>query len=505
MTVNTMPRLVSGGGGSSPSSYLDSLLSLLPSGAKYNEIGFALSQLARLFPDDLQKADPEDIKRWVAEIDSGARTERSIRNDIFRYYVGAEKIQNRLGVDAATATALIDGTKTFADVERPVGNELLTDGNLIRVRNPAGSDAAELYFVTYEWRGVTFVYEIGDRARLNELFGSPDAFDSFTTQSQAQFDNNDFVSVGLIDQELGSTETIASRLERETREAGLEDLPEWLANSPEALALIANAEPNGWSPGRLWKELAETAAFKSRFGGAIDRYLQDNVTVQEAVQRLVADENQLRQTLTPFLTRGQQITTAALQQMLTQGWTATAAGQVLEVAEDMRRDPNSLARTNFILRASGLEPLTEVGYINALRGHGTQDVIEALNTTTAARALSEAGLDLSDDDVELIMGLVDTTDRLQTVDSWRELAQGLAFNAIRFNAELDAGKLGIDEDDLIAAAFGREAPSGKSSGEVMGLLARFERDRRAASEGFEGSSGFIDDRGRLRIQGLSGV
>ena len=263
--------------------------------------------------------------------------------------------------------------------------------------------------------------------------------------------------------------------------------------------------------------MAETSAFIERFGAAIENYLQENVTIEEAVTRLVADENSLRVALRPFLAGGQPTTTEFLHGLLNEGWTPQAVAQVLETAEILRRDPESLALANFILEQSGLGPLDEVAFINALNGVGPADVIEALNTATAARALQESGLELSDDDVLLIMELVDTSDRLLTVEGWRQLAQELAFNVFRFGTELDEGKLGITRDELVAAAFGQAEPGvfgpdpgdppprGRSSGEVLGLLARFERDRRAASAGTGGVTGFLDAEGRLRVQGLSGL
>lgn len=501
MTVNTnaAPSAVT-----DPLAYAEYLISLLPPGPKYNEIGFALLNIAEHFPEDLAKADAEDIARWVSEIDAGTRTDRSIRNDMFRHFVKPAKIMARFGVDAATAEQLITGAQQFGELDRPVNNELLTEGTLVRVRNPAGSDAPDLYFVVVKWRGVELSYEIGDLDRLTELFGGVDAFDTMRTHTQAGYDNQGFVDVGFIDQMLGATETIESTLERETRALGMEDLPSWIAGSDEALALIATAAADEWSQGRLWEELSNTGAFEDRFGAVIGRYQEGNVTVQDAVNQIIADENEMRAALRPFSGDDAE-TTEVIHEMLNLGWTAGAAAQVLEAGEALVRDPDAFRIANFILGQSGLPLLDEAGYINALNGVGPQETIEALNTANAGRALAESGIDIDNDDLRLLLELVDTSDRLLTADSWREMSQELAFNMIRFNTEIDAEKLGIAEDDLIAAAFGREAPSGKSSGEVMGLLARFERDRRAASEGFEGSTGFLDDQGRLRIQGLGGV
>jgi hypothetical protein len=488
-----------------PKGYARAIIATIPTGAAYNEIAATIQALATYFPADLAKVDPEDITRWVAEIDAGTRTDRSIRNDILNFFVGEKKLQDRFGIDAQTARDVIAGKKRIADLQPPPGNQILVEGaTLIRVRNPAGSDAPEEYYLVYEWEGVQTAYRVGDRARLNEIFGSPDVFDSVQTVTQAQYDARDYVDLGSIDQELGGTESIASRRERETRAIGMEDLPDWIAGDVQAKALIVEASAQGWSPGRLYNELEKTQGFRQRYGAVIARYKQQNVTTAQAVAAIEADEAGLRNALRPYLA-DQATSTPILHDLLTRGWTPTAAASVLEAAETLTRDPDGLARTNYILAAAGLPELDDVGYLNALRGHGPQDVIETINTATAARALDESGIDLDDADLDLIMELVDTSDRLLTADSWRQLSQQLAFNMILNKGELTAGKLGIEEDDLIAAAFGRESPTGKSSGEVLGLLARFERDRQAASEGFEGASSYIDDRGRLRIQGLGAV
>lgn len=376
-------------------------------------------------------------------------------------------------------------------------------GRLVRVDNPQGSDEPHLYYIIYEWRGVEFAYEVGGPARFKELFGSTDNFDGFTKISQSAFDESNFVQVGLIDQELGATESLGSRIERDIRALGMEDLPGWLSNSPDALALVGQATAQEWSSGRLWTELSGTGAFQQRFGAVWAKYKTDNVTIADAVAQIVADENALSAALRPWATEG--VSTETIHAYLNNGWTASAASQVLEAAEDLSRRPDTLDFVNQVLLSSGFAPLDEVSYINAIHGHGPQEAIEAVNTAQAARALIESGIDLADEDVDLIMDLVDTSDRLLTPESWRSLAQELSFNIMRNTRELGAGKLGLAEDDLIAAAFGRESPSGKSTGEVLGLLARFERDRRGEAEGHDAMSGFVDDRGRLRVPGLAGL
>lgn len=489
---------------------MDELLALIPDGPEYSDLRDAVALIGRVFPGEVAELTPARVQGWVDEISGGAgRDEAEIRTDIFEHVVTAPVIQQRLGVSAEEAERLISGAQKFSETTIPtdtpgtevVGESVIPEGaTLIRVRNPAGSDASELYFLAYDWDGVTLTYEVGDLARLEELFGGSEAFDATRTVSQSGFDNGGFVQAGSADQLLGSSESIRSTIEREVRALGLEDLPGWMREDPDALGLVATAASQGWSSGRLWQELSSTSGFEGRFGDVIGQYLEGGQTVQAAVDQIVADEQSLRSAIRRFQSPGVVVDNDYLHRVMARGWTAASAGAVLEVASDMRRNPDGLVRANEVLAASGLGTLDEVGFMNVLAGTGSAEVMEALNTAQADRALREAGLD--DVDVDLLTEVVDTSDRLVTADSYRQLAQQLSFNMIRNFAEVDTERLGITRDDVVAAAFGEESPTGKSAGEVMNLLARFERDRQAASRGFGGGQAFLDDEGRLVIRGI---
>lgn len=377
-------------------------------------------------------------------------------------------------------------------------------GRLVKVNNPDGSDAAALYYVVYDWNGVEFAYEIGDKARLDELFGGVEFFDEMSTFSQGGFDSQGFVLTGTIDSQLGNDESITSQIEREIRALGMEDLPSWLSESPEALSLIATATAEEWSSGRLWTELSTTQAFDDRFGDIIGVYTQGGIPIGEAVEQIIADETAFRSAVRQF-TMGADfdVTNEYIHSVLSQGWTASAAIQVLSAAEVLRNNTDMLDEANAVLDFVGLGSLDEVGLINALQGHGPTEVIEALNTAAAGVALAEAGLD--DIDLDLLASVVDTSDRLLTPDSFAQLAQELAFNVARFGPELAQESFGISEDDIVAAMFGRESPSGRTAGETLNLLAKFERNRREGAEGFDASQAFVSDQGRLVVQGLGGL
>ena len=489
----------------------EDLLALIPEGSEYDMLRFSIQTVASIFPADLAEITPARVTAWVNEIAGGeGRDDDAIRSDIFNFVVGADEIQSKLGVSEEDATQLIEGTMTFSSLGQSVagkgGTTTIGDttipngGTLIKVKDPQGTDASTLYFVKYEWKGVEWVFEVGDAERFEELFGSEARFDSKQTVNQNQFDGQGWVQGGSMDQLLGSDEGFASLMERETRNAGLEDLPRWVDESPEVLSIMAQGAAQGWSSARIWETIAGTEAFTDRFGLTIDRYRQGGGTIQDAVQQILSDEAALSQVVRRFQEPGSTVDEEYLQTVLSQGWTAPQAGQVLEATNQLVRDPAALAQANEILARSGLEQLDEKGFINVMLGDAPDDVTEALNTAFAAQALTQAGIE--DVDLNLLLDVIDTTDRVLTPDSFRETAQQLAFNFARFATEIDRNAFGLDEDEITAALFGRESPKGKTTGEVLNTLARFERDRRAAAGGFGGVGAFQDETGRLRFQGV---
>jgi LysM repeat protein len=390
------------------------------------------------------------------------------------------------------------------------GTTVPAGGRLVTIKDPTGSDDSHLYYIVYEWKGIELAYEIGGPDEFLELFGTWNTGMDVTNVNQAGFDELGLVTTGSADQIVGSTESVASQIERELSALGLEDLPEWMASNPDTLVLLATATAQEWSSGRLWQELSETAGFQMRYGAVLEMYQSGGQTIGAAVAQIEADENALLAAIRPFLPPGSPLDTGKaheqttfLQELMLGGWTPGAAAQVLEQADVLRSDPTSLAQANAILEMSGLGSLNEVEFLNALAGFGAPDVVEALNTAAAGTALVNAGLD--DVDLDLLMEIVDTSGQLLTVESFASLAQELAFNTIRFAHEIDENKLGFNRDDLIAAAFGQVNPNGKTPGEVINALGRFQRDRQAAGTGFEQTTGFQDEKGRLRIAGLGSL
>lgn len=354
------------------------------------------------------------------------------------------------------------------------------------------------YYAVYEYGGVEWAMEIGDEARLKELFGGRDFFDSYETVGEGRFGDRGYVMSGPIDDVLGSDESWASLVDGAVREAGLEDIPQWIRDDPTAMALVAEATADEWSPGRLWAALSDTDGFRARFP-AIDRYTTQGMTVSQAVDEYVRDESAIRSVIRRYMPPGTDISTDYLAEVITNGWTPNDIPRIMDATERIRRDPVALEQANLIMTMSGLPTLDAVGMINVLTGGAPPDVIEALNTANAGIALANAGL--TDIDIDLLIDVVDDTSTLLTPEAFSDLARDLSVNLIRNARDLDFERFGLTEEDLVAAAFGRESPSGRTVGETLNMLNRLEQERRINAQGETAAPAFIDDRDRLRIQG----
>lgn len=445
----------------------------------------------------------------------GPRTQAALRayqESIGVPVTGVYDDATKAKLDAPEGGDTSGGTDPNTETGEGGGAELPPGGRLIEVTNAEGADGSAFY-VVWDWNGVSMAFWAGDAARMKELFGDDfrSGFDQSSKMTQASFDSQQFVQAPsmTIDSQLGTTETIQSQMERQVRAARGEDLPAWIMNDPQALYAMAQGMADGWSPERTWTELAKTDGFQTRFP-AWSRYKTDQQTIVGAKDAYLRDEDELRRTLRTFVPPDR-LTVDYLGQVMTNGWTAATAVQVMEGAQALRTQPEGLATANAILRARGVRDqngklitLDEKGWLNVMAGNASPEVVETLNEAAAASALIQAGLE--DTDINLIMSLVDDVTSIRSVEDFASLASNLSTTLIQNARDIDFSRYGLEEDDLVAAAFGRESPTGKSSGQVLTTLAKVERERRDRAS-FQGTQtqAFVNEQGRLQQAGTGGL
>jgi hypothetical protein len=375
-------------------------------------------------------------------------------------------------------------------------------GRLVRITNPEGSDAAVLYRVVYEWNGVEYSYEIGDQERFDELFGDEGiaGFREYTRMDQGEWDETGIFVVGPIDERLGATESEASIMERELRALGFEQTPPWWDEEVSTIAVIGAAE--GWSAGRIAKAMSETDAFAGRFPALAEFMAGRGITdLIAGTAGYVQEESALRDALNRFRGPTTDTSTEYLGSLISTGWTADQIVPVIEAERILRESPGAIDNLNEILAYGGLDTIDENGFIDVMTGSGSADVYEAINDTLRQQALLEAGVDIDTAFAESLGTGVSSA--IDSPERYTQQAVQAATSIARNFRALDLQQYGLDRDDIVAAVFGEESPTGKTVGEINDILGKIQREAQASAAGYDSVQSFLDARGRLRIQGFS--
>lgn len=441
-----------------------------------------LSVFASLGLDD---PDSERLARLINEVLSGERTVDDIEAALEDYLKSQED-----PFDIGSTPI------TVGDSVIPAG------GRLVEVLNPEGSDERSLFRVVYTWNGVEYSYEIGNQERFDELFGESgiQGFSSYSQVDQAEWDESGVLVVGPIDERLGATESEASLMEREFRAMGYEQIPSWWDEEVMTIQIIGAAE--GWSASRIAQSISETEAFQERFP-ALDTFMTGRGIndIVAATSAYVAEENALSAALRRFRGPNTDVSTEYLGTLIGTGWTANEAIPLIEAEKLLRDNPEGLGELNAILAYRGMDLIEADGFIDVMTGSGSADVYEAINDTLRAQALAEAGVDIDTAFAESLGTGTSTT--ISDPSAFTQAAQSTAAAIARNFQALDLQQFGLERDDIVAAMFGEPSPTGKDAGQINEILGRIEREANASAGGFAGSSSFLDQRGRLRIQGFS--
>ncbi len=417
-----------------------------------------------------------------------------------------EETQDTFGVGEDTLLgATGDRTPTVFNDPVEVNDVTIPAGaTLVRIRNPQGSDADALYYLRYTLFGIEIAFEVGSFDDAAALFGNSfhSQFDAFETYTQRQFDQSDVITTGNVDEILGATESIGSQFEREMRALGLEGVPDWIAGSNEAMALMVVAGQEGWSTTRLGNELSGTEAFKVRFPGF--QGLSDALGVTDVnavIDQYVSIENQLSQVLRRYRGPETDVSTEYLGSLIGSGWHPDEVESLVIAERSLKENPDALDNINQQLTFAGMNRIGPDEFLDVMQGNAPPDVYEVLNDAFRRQALADAGIDINRQFAEELGGADNT---LSTVDSFSQQAIYAAQLLARTRAAIEGERFGLSREALIATVFNDPdaLPEGFTVPQVNELLARIERDRLQAGQGIGAGPAFINQRSRLIIQGL---
>lgn len=499
-------------------------------------------------------ASNERVQGIAAEIESGERNLVDVRNDLLQFIAdqdpersiedvtgdflrrvfeeeGAgiatgdetleERIERLVGEVLAGREGDLDTGRTFEDIregirssrdpsqmgieDRPVtiGDATIpAGGRIIEVMDPSGADADSLYRVVYTFNGVEYSYEIGDETRFNELFGRDGVkkFTSYTRMDQAEWDESGILVVGNIDEKLGATESEASLIERELSALGYEGTPSWWDD--EVTTLYIQGIGAGWSSEAIALAISETDAFGRRFPG-LDAFMAGRgiTDIVAASGAYILEEDTLRATLRRYRGPDADVSQEYLGDLLATGWTAEQIQPIVAAERDLRLSEEGVDNLNEILAYHGMDLVDEDGFIDVMTGNAPVDVYEAINDALRRQALEEAGVDI---DVEFAAQLGDgTSTDVLDITTFTAAAQATAASLARNANALDLERFGLQREDIIAAMFNEESPTGKTAGEITDILGKLQREAQYSAGGYAGGVSFLDAQGRLRIQGYA--
>jgi len=331
--------------------------------------------------------------------------------------------------------------------------------------------------------------------------------------NQTDFDGSDILLIGSDDEVIGSTQSLQELFDRDMRAAGLENPPQWLIDDKTAFAKYVAAVNEGWSSEAMWNALSSTKAFKTRFDGL------DVVMGQMGTDSLVAGtaeytrrETEIRSALLSSRGPGADTSRGYVSSLIASGWAPAEVGALLSLEKRIKDNPAALDNINQILTFQGLDPLSADDFVSFLQDQDAMtvdpsfapgEVFEAVNDALRFQALVDEGVDISTEfATELGTG---SSEAIGSIAAYSERARIAAIEVARNSNELDINKYGLERDDIIAATFGEESPTGKATSEVNELLEKMGRERAKAATGFSSASSYIDALGRIRVQGMSNL
>ena len=279
------------------------------------------------------------------------------------------------------------------------------------------------------------------------------------------------------------------------------------------MLMYVTAVNEGWSGERMWTTLSTTDAFKNRFVG-IDTVMDQLGTTSwvQGIAEYTQRETQFRSVLIANRGVGADTSQGYIGSLIAGGWQAAEVTELLGLEKRIKDNPDALDNINQILAFQGQPTLNPDDFISFLQDQDRltldpsfvpSDLYEGINDALRFQALMDQGLDIS---MQFASDLGEGySTQIGSVAQYSEAARIAAIEVARNADDLELGRYGLERDDVIAAMFNEESPSGKASSEVTGLLEKLGRERAKRATGFATAAGYTDALGRLRVQGFANL
>lgn len=283
-------------------------------------------------------------------------------------------------------------------------------------------------------------------------------------------------------------------------------LPSWMANNAAAWDAIFVAQTEKKSDTWLYDQFAKLPEFKARFPNIEKIRQSGNLTLPEAVEGFLQFEAGVKQTATAMGFQGpdsNQITPQVVGGLIERGWSLQATNDALGNFKRMQDHQPALEAFNKILEANGKAPLSTVAeYYNFLKGNATADYYDLYEASSVQEAADKAGLGAMFSAQDSINAALAGE---YTLESANEGMQKAAQLLLRLRGEVDSGKFGLTQDELIDASLGLKPTSGRSETQIFEEINRATLAAQANLKGRVQSYKGFDQSGRVGSQSLGAL
>ncbi len=460
----------------------------VPSGDKYKNIRGILAILERDFPDLVASVTDARMERWIKEINEGGRTDDDVRDDIAKYIIGEERLMQTYGITAEEAQKVIlggnEGGTNFSELtvsdpgvglekKTPPEEDLEEEGVGVGELTILTSDEMNWYFdpssgkwmVSYGLPGSDreVVFEATPE-QMDTLFGEgfrPEDFDRISTRELLARDGVTFA--GDIS-EMEGTGSFEGEMERVIALALDEGkLPEWAEGSAEIMDILFIAQSEGKSNNWVLEQISGTAEFEQRFPGIKTMQKEGNMELAEAVTGYLEYEAGVNAAMKAS-GLDQETTPELVGELINAGHSLTVINSTVQGFNRMQKFAPALKAFNDVLAGQGLDTITNINDIlDFVAGRSSSEVYDIYEATSIQEAAVGAGLGH-------IFSVQDAMDVAYATDQTLQSAtQGMAKAAemlLRMRHEVDTGKFGLEESELIDISLGMAPRSGRTGAEI---------------------------------------
>jgi len=467
----------------------DQLFDMIPEGEQYNFLRWSIQRIATSFAGSLGDITPQRLQSWIDEIASGdGRTGKELREDIFRYVVGADQIMEQFGADADQAEKLITGEITFSDWIETNGQPgmltgqddspppgamggsdeypgVMPGGTLVQVAREGQDD---LFLMAYEFppgSGQYLTWQFSSPEQVEATFG-PDWLQSVPREwhDEGWLDDNATIldSSGEI---IGMDVAFGTHFDNVVREtaqlSGITDptLIGQMVNDPEIQQILAMGALGDWSEDRLLGELRNSTFWTQELYPGIEQFYASGSTDPEVdwknyQQRM--EQVYKAMGIQPEPGRGYR---DMIGDDLIDGIDPSLAEDMVPVFQRASTSPQYAAVLDQWMQTELGQSLDFDTWFDVLAGAAPAEVGEVVEKATLQFVANQQSLDLTGSQLA----------RLAESTSMSEAQAAAAFEDI--SAQLlalgdDLERYGLTEDDILASQTGIQATSGRSISEI---------------------------------------